>query len=210
MNPNPPRARAKPAPGRLAAAAAAAALLAVAPGCTDMYDQAKYETYEASAFFPDGASARPLVDGVVAHEDARDLPPVEDVELLTTGMKDGELSKASPLPVDANLLARGRQRYNVFCTPCHGFLGDARGVVVQRGFSPPPHYTDPRLVEAPLGHFFEVMTNGHGAMYSFAARIPPQDRWAIASYIRALQLSQGAKPADLPLEDQQKLEGAGK
>ncbi len=213
MNPNTPQARARNAaarrPGRLAAAVAAA-LLAAAPGCTDMYDQPRYEPYEASPLFSNGASARTLVAGTVPRDDARRLPAVEDRDLLLTGLKDGQLSKTSPLAVDAELLARGRQRYNIFCTPCHGQLGDGRGVIVQRGFSPPPNYTDPRLVEAPLGHFFKVMTEGHGAMYSFAARVAPQDRWAIAAYIRALQLSQGARPADLPAEDQQKLEGAGK
>ncbi len=212
MNPNTPQARARRSaarrPGRLAALAAA--LLAAAPGCTDMYDQPRYEAFEASPLFTNGASARPLVAGTVPRGDARNLPAVEDRELLLTGLKDGQLSKTSPLPVDEELLNRGRQRYNIYCTPCHGQLGDGRGVIVQRGFSPPPNYTEPRLVEAPLGHFFKVISEGHGAMYSFAARVAPQDRWAIAAYIRALQLSQGAKPADLPAEDQQKLEGAGK
>lgn len=213
MNPNTPQARARrPAarrrPGRLAALAAA--LLAAAPGCTDMYDQPRYEAYEASPLFANGASARLPVAGTVASKDARALPDVEDRELLLTGLKDGQLSRTSPLPVDEALLSRGRQRYNIYCTPCHGQLGDGKGVIVQRGFSPPPNYTDPRLMEAPLGHFFEVISNGHGAMYSFAARVAPQDRWAIAAYIRALQLSQAAKPADLTPEDQQKLEGAGK
>ncbi|WP_337176211.1 cytochrome c [Paludisphaera sp.] len=215
MNPNTPRAQARPrgatAPRpRPLAAAVAAALMAAATGCTDMYDQPRYEAYEASPLFADGASARPLVAGTVPREDARNLPAVEDREVLLTGMKDGRLATQSPLAVDAALLARGRQRYDIYCTPCHGQLGDGRGVIVQRGFSPPPSYTERRLVEAPLGHFFDVITNGHGTMYSFAARVAPQDRWAIAAYIRALQLSQGAKPADLPPEDQRTLEGAGK
>lgn len=213
MNPNTPQARARSSaarrrPGRLAALAAA--LLAAAPGCTDMYDQPRYEPFEASPLFADGASARTPVAGTVPAGDARGLPAVEDRELLLTGLKDGQLSRTSPLAVDEALLSRGRQRYNIYCTPCHGQLGDGKGVIVQRGFSPPPNYTDPRLMEAPLGHFFEVISNGHGAMYSFAARVAPQDRWAIAAYIRALQLSQAAKPADLTPEDQQKLEGAGK
>jgi mono/diheme cytochrome c family protein len=217
MNPNTPRAQDRPRgatarrPRRPAAvAAAAAALLAAATGCTDMYDQPRYEPFEASAMFPDGAASRPLIAGTVPREDARDLPAVEDRDVLLTGMKDGRLVTTSPLEVDEKLLARGRQRYNIYCAPCHGPLGDGKGVIVQRGFSPPPNYTDPRLVESPLGHFFEVITNGHGTMYSFAARVAPQDRWAIAAYIRALQLSQAAKPADLPPEDQQKLEEAGK
>lgn len=208
MNPNTPQARVRNAaarrPRRLAAAAAA--LLAVASGCTDMYDQHKHEPYEASPLFTDGAASRPLVLGTVPREDARNLPAVEDRELLLTGLKDGLPSQTAPFAVDKALLERGRQRYDIFCTPCHGQLGDGQGVIVQRGFTKPPAYTDQRLVDAPLGYFFQVISNGHGAMYSFAARVAPQDRWAIAAYIRALQLSQGADASSLPPEDQSKLQ----
>lgn len=212
MLPNTPTTRARDAkvgrPIRLAAAFAA--LLAVAPGCTDMYDQAKYEPFEASPLFPDGAASRPLVQGTVPREDPRGLPAVEDRDLLTTGLKDGLPSKVTPFPIDREALERGRERYNIYCTPCHGYAGDGLGVIVQRGFTKPPSYTDPRLVDSPIGHFFQVMTNGHGAMYSFAARVTPQDRWKIAAYIRALQLSQGATPADLTAEDQSKIQEAAR
>ena len=214
MHPNTLTARVRPAPARRPRrlAAAVAALLAAAPGCTDMYDQAKYETYEASPLFADGASARPLVLGTVPRDDVRQLPEVkpEDRDLLTTGLRDGLPSRTAPFPVDLAVLERGRRRFDVFCAPCHGKTGDGRGVIVQRGFTPPPKYTEKRLVEAPLGYFFQVITHGHGAMYSFAARVAPQDRWAIAAYIRALQLSQDAKASELPQEDRSQLEEAAK
>ncbi|AMV40895.1 hypothetical protein VT85_25905 (plasmid) [Planctomyces sp. SH-PL62] len=212
MRPNTLTARVRPAPARRRRrlAGALAALLAVAPGCTDMYDQPRYEAYEASPLFADGASSRPLVVGTVPRDDVRNLPAVEDRELLLTGLRDGLPSRTAPFPVDRAVLERGRQRYDVFCAPCHSPTGDGRGVIVQRGFTPPPKYTEQRLVDAPLGHFFQVITHGHGAMYSFAARVAPQDRWAIAAYIRALQLSQDAKAAELPQEDQSRLEEAAK
>ena len=212
MLPNTPTTRARNAKARrpIRLAAAFAALLAVAPGCTDMYDQAKYEPFEASSLFANGAASRPLVQGTVPHEDPRRLPPVEDRDLLVTGLKDGLPSKVAPFPIDREALERGRNRYNIYCTPCHGYAGDGRGVIVQRGFTKPPSYTEPRLVDSPIGHFYQVITNGHGAMYSFAARVAPQDRWKIAAYIRALQLSQGAAPSELPPEDQSKLQEAAR
>ena len=212
MLPNTPTARARNAKARrpLRLAAAFAALLAVAPGCTDMYDQAKYEPYEASPLFTNGASARTLVQGTIPREDPRRLPAVEDRDLLLTGLKDGQPSKVTPFPIDREALERGRNRYNIYCTPCHGQLGDGGGVIVKRGFTKPPSYTEARLVDSPIGHFYDVMTNGHGAMYSFAARIAPQDRWKIAAYIRALQLSQGAVPSELSDEDKSKLQEAAR
>jgi mono/diheme cytochrome c family protein len=106
----------------------------------------------------------------------------------------------------ADLLERGQERFNIFCRPCHGGLGNGDGVVVERGFPPPPSYHDPRLREAPLGHFFDVVTNGFGRMTSYAARIPPRDRWAIAAYVRALQLSQNAELDDVPPGERRRLE----
>jgi len=175
-----------------------------------MYDQAKYEPYEASPLFTNGASARTLVQGTIPREDPRRLPAVEDRDLLLTGLKDGQPSKVTPFPIDREALERGRNRYNIYCTPCHGQLGDGGGVIVKRGFTKPPSYTEARLVDSPIGHFYDVMTNGHGAMYSFAARIAPQDRWKIAAYIRALQLSQGAVPSELSDEDKSKLQEAAR
>lgn len=108
-------------------------------------------------------------------------------------------------PVTLALIERGQERFHIFCTPCHSELGDGQGMIVQRGFSPPPSYHIARLREAPPQHFYDVITNGYGAMYSFAQRVPPQDRWAIISYIRALQRSQNASAADLSSEQKSAL-----
>jgi mono/diheme cytochrome c family protein len=108
----------------------------------------------------------------------------------------GEKAPSAP-PVSLALLERGQERYRIYCTPCHSELGDGQGMIVQRGFPPPPSYHIKRLREAPPAHFYDVITNGHGAMYSYAARVQPDDRWAIVAYIRALQRSQNASRADL-------------
>jgi mono/diheme cytochrome c family protein len=105
---------------------------------------------------------------------------------------------ARPPPVTMALLQRGQQRYRIDCTPCHSELGDGNGMVVQRGFPPPPSFHIDRLRQAPPQHFYDVITNGYGVMYSFAARITPADRWAIVAYVKALQRSQDARPDDLP------------
>ncbi|MFL5258055.1 MAG: c-type cytochrome [Rhodopila sp.] len=110
-----------------------------------------------------------------------------------------------PPPVTLALLERGQQRFRIYCTPCHSELGNGHGMIVQRGFSPPPDYNLPRVKDAPTAHYYDVMTNGFGAMYSFAQRVPPRDRWAIASYIRALQLSQHMAVADLTPEQRNAL-----
>jgi mono/diheme cytochrome c family protein len=120
-------------------------------------------------------------------------------------MEGGREAVKAPFPVDRLVLERGQQRYRIFCTPCHGELGDGHGVIVKRGFTPPPSFAIERLRAERLGHFFQVITHGHGVMYSYASRVPPRDRWAIAAYIRALQLSQYAAAADLPAEDQARL-----
>jgi cytochrome c553 len=124
-----------------------------------------------------------------------------------TGKVNGVELDAFPMPVTRDVLERGRERYNIYCTPCHDRLGEGRGMIVQRGFPPPPSYHIDRLRQAPVGHFYDVMTNGYGTMYSYASRISPEDRWAIAAYIRALQLSQQIKVADLPEEDKRLLPG---
>lgn len=110
-----------------------------------------------------------------------------------------------PFAVDRAVLERGQQRYRIYCIPCHGEAGDGRGMIVRRGFNPPPPYYSEELRQKPIGHFFDVMTRGYGTMYSYASRIPPRDRWAIASYIRVLQLSQYAEAAKLPEEDRSRL-----
>ncbi len=111
-----------------------------------------------------------------------------------------------PFPITRADLERGRQRYNIYCTPCHDYTGSGQGIVVQRGFPPPPSYHIDRLRQAPAGHFFDVMTNGYGSMYSYASRIEPEDRWRIAAYIRVLQLSEHATEQDVPQSERPKLD----
>jgi mono/diheme cytochrome c family protein len=184
-------------------------LFLVLPGCrSEMYDQPRFEPYEATEFFDDGTSARPLVAGTVPRRDPREQGKSSD-ELFTTGKKAGLLADSLPFPVDSALLDRGQERYRIFCTPCHGELGDGRGMIVQRGFNPPPSYHSEELRKKPVGHYFDVMTRGFGTMYSYASRISARDRWAIAAYIRALQLSQHATAGDLSPEDRGQLQGVG-
>ena len=184
-------------------------LFLVLPGCrSEMYDQPRFEPYEATEFFDDGTSARPLVAGTVPRRDPREQGKSSD-ELFTTGKKAGQLADSLPFPVDSALLDRGQDRYRIFCTPCHGELGDGRGMIVQRGFNPPPSFHGEELRKKPVGHYFDVMTRGFGTMYSYASRISARDRWAIAAYIRALQLSQHATAGDLSPEDRGQLQGVG-
>ncbi len=191
-----------------------AALMAVAllvlPGCrSEMYEQPRYEPFEPSSFFEDGSSARPLVAGTVPRDDPRGAPPagVPD-EVFYAGWSQGKLVESVPFPVDRAVLERGQERFRIYCTPCHGELGDGRGMIVRRGFNPPPPYASEELRMQPIGHYFDVMTRGFGTMYSYASRIPPRDRWAIAAYIRVLQLSQHAEAANLPAEDRNRLPAA--
>ncbi len=202
-------------PGRRPRARALAAswglALLVLSGCrSEMYEQPRYEPLEPSTFFEDGSSSRPLVAGTVPREDARGAPPAGVAEeLFYTGWSRGRLAETVPFPVDRAVLERGRQRYQIYCTPCHGESGDGRGMIVRRGFNPPPPYYSEELRNKPIGHFFDVMTRGYGTMYSYASRIPPRDRWAIAAYIRVLQLSQHAEAASLPEEDRRQLPAEG-
>jgi hypothetical protein len=180
-------------------------------GCrSEMYEQPRYEPLEPNSFFEDGSSSRPLVEGTVPREDARGAPPKgasEDV--FYTGWDKGRLAETVPFPVDRAVLQRGQQRYRIFCIPCHGESGDGRGIIVRRGFNAPPPYYSEELRKQPIGHFFNVITKGYGTMYSYAARVPPRDRWAIAAYIRVLQLSQHAEVADLSDEDRRRLAAEG-
>lgn len=162
--------------------AAGAALLAA--GCQqEMAKMPRYEALEASDQFSDGMSARTPVAGTVARE--ADISPVPD---------------DIPVPVTPELLERGQQRFAIFCSPCHGRTGDGNGMIVRRGFPHPPSYHTDALRQAPDRHFYDVITHGYGAMYSYAARVAPADRWAIVAYIRALQFSRHAPVADLPNE----------
>ncbi len=190
--------------GRLRARAWTLGALAVAAlltaGCRlDMHIQPKYLPYEATDFFGDGRSERQPVPGTVARGHLR-LD-----ELMFTGRENGVVADKFPFPITKADLDRGRERFNVYCTPCHDYSGTGRGMIVQRGFPQPPSYHIQRLRDAPAGHFFEVMTNGFGAMYSYAARVEPADRWRIAAYIRVLQLSRNAKIDDVPESDRANL-----
>jgi mono/diheme cytochrome c family protein len=170
----------------------AVCLVLWAGGCRkDMYDQPRYETYEPSKTFADGTSSRPTITGTVARNQLR-----ADT-LYYEGKIDGKDAEVFPFPVDEATLEMGRERFTIFCTPCHGQTGDGKGMVVRRGFSPPPDLHSEYLRKIPVGHFYNVITHGHGAMYSYEARIPVRQRWAIAAYIRALQYSQNAERADL-------------
>jgi mono/diheme cytochrome c family protein len=151
----------------------------------DMYDQPRYKPMHASPLFPDGTSARPPVPGTLA---------AGKREEFLAGL---EKAQQMPLPVTMALLRQGRERFDIFCAPCHSVVGDGDGMVVRRGFPSPPSYHTERLREAPDRHLFDVITNGYGVMYSYANRIPADERWAIVAYIRALQLSQYASADDL-------------
>jgi hypothetical protein len=169
-------------------------------GCRlDMHIQPKYLPEEPTNFFGDGRSERPVVPGTVARGHLR------TDELLYTGKENGQLSNRFPFPITHDDLKRGQERYNIYCSPCHDYGGTGRGMIVQRGFPEPPSYHIDRLRNAPAGHFFDVMTNGFGAMYSYASRIEPDDRWRIVAYIRALQLARNAKITDVPADEQQKI-----
>jgi len=171
-------------------------------GCRqDMHDQPRYEPLEASDFFADGSASRHAPEGTVARG------ALEASPYVNTAKRDGELGTTLPFELTRALLERGQERYNIYCSPCHDRVGTGLGMIVRRGFRHPPSFHSPHLREAPLGHFFDVMSNGFGAMMDYAAQLPPHDRWAIAAYIRALQLSQHATLADLPISDRQQLQG---
>ena len=169
--------------------------------CTQqMAQQPSYRPYQPSGLFADGTSARPLPADTVARGQLR------DDTLLFTGKEAGQDATEFPFPITRAVLDRGRQRFEIYCTPCHGYVGDGDGVVVQRGFTAPPSYHSDRLRQAPVGHFFDVVTNGFGSMPSYATQVTVPDRWAIIAYIRALQLSQAAPLADVPPEARAQLE----
>ena len=182
-----------------------AASLALVVGCRqDMHDQPKYKPLAPSHFWDNGASARPLVESTVARGHLDD-----DVELYTGKTAGGKVVEALPLPLTSGLLKRGQQRFNIYCSPCHDRVGSGRGMVVQRGFKAPPSFHSDRLRQAPVGYFFDVMTNGFGAMLDYRAQVEPADRWAIVAYIRALQRSQQATLADVPPEVAAQLKAGG-
>jgi mono/diheme cytochrome c family protein len=165
----------------------------VLAGCRqDMQDQPRFKPLAKSDFYSDLRSARPPVEGTVARGQLR-----ED-SYFYTGKVGNNPGDYMPFAVTGDVLSHGRERFNIYCAPCHSRLGDGNGMIVQRGFRVPPSYHTERLRKAPLGYFFDVMTNGFGAMPEYASQIPPVDRWSIVAYIRALQLSQGATMKDVP------------
>ncbi len=167
-------------------------LIGVTAGCRlDMHLQPYYRTMAKSDFFADDRSARMPVEGTVARGDLH-----EDTYFYT-GKINGIPGDYMPFPVTADVLARGRERVNITCTPCHGSVGDGNGFIPSRGFHQPPSFHIDRLRKAPIGYFFDVDTNGYGVMPDYAAQVEPRDRWCIAAYIRALQLSQNATSADV-------------
>jgi mono/diheme cytochrome c family protein len=172
------------------------ALGLVLGGCRqDMHDAPRYEPLEASAFFADGQSARQPVANTISR-----VPLADGDELLYTGKVNGTIANVFPMPVTAELLVRGQERYNIYCAPCHGRTGKGDGMIVQRGMRQPPSFLEERLRNAPAGYFFDVMTHGFGAMQDYAAQIRVEDRWAIVAYERALQFSQYATVTDVPAD----------
>jgi hypothetical protein len=179
----------------------AAMLALITGGCQirqDMADQPKNRPLSPSPFFDDGRSERPLIENTVARGS------IKDDDLFVP-----KESNAFPLPLTPELLERGRERYKIFCTPCHGIQGDGNGMVAMRGMKHPPSYHDPRLRQVPNGYLYDVITNGFGGMLSYSAQVPPADRWAIVAYVRALQLSRNAPVSELPPALRDKLNAGG-
>jgi mono/diheme cytochrome c family protein len=168
-----------------------AAMLVLAGCREDMQNQPKFVPQRGTSFYADGRSARPQVPDTVARN--------QNMEgtYFDTGLIGGKEGDGLPIPLTIDTIERGQERYNIYCSACHSRVGNGDGMIVQRGYRPAGDFHTPRLRTAPLGHFFVVMTNGYGAMPDYAAQLTPQDRWAVAAYIRALQLSQNATQADL-------------
>ena len=157
-----------------------------------MADQPRYEPLQKSEFFDDQRASRPLIQGTVARGH------LDTDEALYTGKAAGELVQTIPVAIDRQALRRGHERFDIFCSPCHDRVGTGQGMIVRRGYRPPPSLHIERLRRAPPGHFFDVISHGFGAMPDYATQIPVRDRWAIVAYIRALQLSQNAHIDDVP------------
>lgn len=182
-----------------AAAAAALALAAGLAGCTDMWNGNKMKPLEESGFYADRQASRPLVEGTVP----RGMANVSDA--FHTGRADGGFATSIPVKVDSAFLRRGRDRFDTFCSPCHGRTGEGAGMIVQRGFPKPNSFHMDSVRAKPDGYYFDVITNGFGRMYSYAPSVPPADRWAIVAYVRALQLSRTVEAAALTPDERNKL-----
>jgi mono/diheme cytochrome c family protein len=179
------------------------AAMLVLLGCRqEMRDDSRLKPFQETPFFVDRNSSRPLVKGVVSRDDAR------TDDFFYAGEISGHLVRGFPAAVTADQLKKGRERYNIYCSVCHGLTGGGDGMIVQRGFPKPPSLNDQRLRDAPEGHFLKVITNGYGAMYSYASRVDPSERWAIIAYIRALQLTRNATIEDVPSAERTNLSAA--
>jgi len=157
-----------------------------------MHNQPKFIPQRSTTFFSDGRSVRPQV----AHTVARGQ--LDEDSFYYTGLIEGKEADMLPFPVSMQVLARGQERYNIYCTPCHSRVGNGAGMIVQRGFKPAGNFHSARILAEPLGHYFYVMTNGYGAMPDYSAQLTPADRWSVAAYIRALQISQNANESEVP------------
>lgn len=175
-------------------------LLLFAGGCRqDMHDQPKFIPLRESDFYSDHRSARPIVENTVA----RGL--LAQDELLETGKVNGQPATEFPFPITADVVTRGQERFNIYCAPCHDRTGRGNGMVVRRGYRQPPSFHIDRLRQAPPGHFFDVITNGFGAMPDYRAQVPVRDRWAIIAYVRALQLANAATLTEVPPDQRNEL-----
>jgi hypothetical protein len=178
---------------RWARATATMSLMIFAAGCRqDMQNQPKMIPQRGTPFFASGRSVRPQVDGTVSRGQQN------EGDYFHTGIINDQVQDKLPFPVTKDVLLRGQERYNIYCAPCHSRVGNGRGMIVERGYKPAGDLTEPRITQEPLGHYFDVISHGYGAMPDYAAQITTQDRWAIAAYIRALQLSQNATLQDVP------------
>jgi len=199
----PPAVSMQRTPGEMACLLCLAAALLGSVGChQDMYDQPRYEPLESSEFYPDGKASRDLPAGTIPRGYLQQ-------RALREARRNGKLVEEIPLTVDRELLERGQQRYNIYCSICHGLAGNGDGMIVQRGFRRPPSYHTGRLRSVPVGHFFDVISNGWGVMPSLAPQVEVRDRWAIAAYLRALQLSQGAPLKLLSPDERERLTSGG-
>ncbi len=185
----------RPTTKNLALAVGTILLTGVLTACgirLDMHVQPKLKPLRESDFFGDGRGSRPLPAGTVARGE------LQEDAYFYTGKVNGAPGDVMPFPVTKEVLERGRQRFNIYCSPCHSEVGNGNGMIVQRGYQRPPSYTDPRLLSSPIGHFYDVITHGYGRMPDYAAQVAPVDRWNIAAYIRVLQLSQNAPATMVP------------
>jgi len=169
-----------------------------------MHNQPKRQAYKSSRFFENGASARPLLPGTVARG------KLQTNLVYFAGLRGTNLATDIPVRITREVLDRGRERFDIYCSVCHGLTGEGNGMIVQRGFPPPPSFHTDRLREAPVGHLYRVITDGYGVMFPYAARVAPDDRWAIAAYIRALQFSATRQVADLSSDARTQLERSAK